>query len=116
MPIHKGVHPPPGDVEGFGGQSICGGEGGGGGGEAEEESKEGLFKANTVNEEGWRRQRGMGRAMSRFKTKSLSLVEGRRDDLDPKEIDYNYNLVPPTDEDVAIFLHVLYAIVLFICD
>ncbi len=27
------------------------------GGEAEEESKEGLFTANTVNEEGWRRQK-----------------------------------------------------------
>ena len=56
----------------------------------------------------------IGKQKSRFKT--LSLVEGGRGDLDPKEIDYNYNLVPPTDEDVAIFLHVLYAIVLFICD
>jgi hypothetical protein len=26
-------------------------------GEAEEEAKEGLFKTNTVNEEGWRKQK-----------------------------------------------------------
>jgi hypothetical protein len=23
MPVHKGVHPPPGDMGGFGGQSVC---------------------------------------------------------------------------------------------
>jgi hypothetical protein len=41
-----------------------------------------------------------------LKKHPLSL--GRRDDLNAKEIEINDNLVSPSDEDGAIFLHVLY--------
>ena len=78
------------------------------GGEAEEEAKEGLFKTNTVNEEGWRKQKegpGLG-YITILKKHPLSL--GRRHDLNAKEIEINDDLVSPSDEDGAIFLHVLY--------
>jgi hypothetical protein len=69
MPNHKGEPHPLVTWRVSGVNQSAGGKAEEEGGEAEEESKEGLFKANTVNEEGWRRQRGMGRGMSRFKTK-----------------------------------------------
>ena len=43
-----------------------------------------------------------------FFLKKHPLSLGRRDDLNAKEIEINDDLVSPSDEDGAIFLHVLY--------